>query len=247
MKIQLKKTALITTIAATVITITGCASTAQSSLNTSHQPSLNSKNTYPVAAVLKQAAMNGFDEMLVADDAGLMGSEGFEMSIRAIIEPIDLDNQKLVEFKGHQLLESDTVSIFFFDGIPLMTEQSKTYYLPNSLVSAGTVIDGEDNFSIFTKQYPIPVNANIGDAGKLTEGYDLGMSDDGSKTLFTDTWQLKKASGDNAKLCVYEKFEELAEGSTCYTINKQGDILQTHLKYTLSIEDGEPPVTFVSK
>lgn len=253
MKNQLQTTIATVAISGVFLGMTACASKNPSeNININTQPNAtlentNNTNIYPVAAVLKQAAINGFDEMLITEQDGMMDLDSLKMSMRIIIEPVDPNNPKMAEFKDHKLIEADTVSIFFFGGMPLMTEQGKTYYLPDSLINAGSATDKDDEYAIFTKKYAVPKSANIGESGKLVEGYDMGMADDGSKTPYTNTWLLNTTDNNHAKLCVNEKFGELAEGDTCYTINKTGDILDTDLKFSLSMEDGEPPMTFISE
>ncbi|PIE48100.1 MAG: hypothetical protein CSA42_00515 [Gammaproteobacteria bacterium] len=225
--------------AALVSPLTACVNTMTTNIN-------QNATTYPVAAVLKQARLNGVNKTLITDLNEVMGDQDITITMNYKRDPIDMNNPQLTTFNKQQVIKTNSVSEIKINEQTLYTLNAEEYIMADSLMYAGTNTANFD-IDIVTQNFTPPATAQIGAHGKLYEGISSALEDKAETIPMLGTWELNAANNHTAELCTIEKHDNQGESTICYTINQQGDILDTQVSGSFIITPGEPPVNFVSE
>lgn len=202
----------------------------------------NMTTQYPVEKALLNIYTQPRSETLYAVD----GNE-------QLISKITVTPKGFISFEGRQLQAAETAYSTTVNGKLTNQFTSLNYFTLNPAKFYGFT-NSAGQYSVATQTTTLPKMAKVGSASELiTENVYRDSSKRQQVSMFTQGWTLSQASNDTAWFCLNTSADLLPNSnpvdnsSHCYTINAQGDILDSKLTINESTAKGIKTINYVRR
>ncbi len=201
----------------------------------------NQTDVYPIASVLKQSYVDGWDTVISLQNPQKLGIQSFKYLYK--VAPIT-EESPIKIFNKQKAITRSISSTIQVNGELKKEQYWIDYYHPTSYNWLGSYATSEQQTTIVTKQFKTLIQAKLGSSYKLNEG-NTKKADGKLHEKFSSFWSLKSSNQANiADLCVHEKHlytnGNIDTYHICYTINQQGEILDKSLKIVSTSPNSDP-------
>ena len=202
----------------------------------------NAVTQYPIETALLNIYTQPRSETLYAVDGN-----------QRLVSKITVTPKGFMSFGGRQLQAAETAYSMTVNGKLASQSTSINYFTLNPAKFYGFT-NSSGQYSQASQTTTLPKMAKVGSASELiTENVYADSSKRQPVSRFTQDWTLSQASSNTAWFCLNTSGNLLAtnnpiDGSShCYTINAQGDILDSKLTINESTANGVRAINYVSR